>query len=72
MKSIILDRPARIEYQGGQKKIRGGTEVFIDGRRKNYYSAFPVVVSEDVAIKYLGYKPPADETPTEDIEDNGS
>lgn len=71
MKTITLDEPRRIRYSGGQKRIRGGTEVRIDGRRKNYYSGGPVTVSEDIAVKYLGYEPPK-EPEQEEIEDNGS
>lgn len=71
MRSIVLDKPVRIRHAKGQKRIRAGTEVFIDGRRNNYYSAYPVMVSEDIAVKYMGYEPEGEpDEPDEEV--NGS
>lgn len=71
MRTIDIEQPVRIEVAGRQIVIRGGETVLIDGRRKDYYSAYPVVVSEDIAINQLGYTPPKEEKPEEE-EVNGS
>lgn len=56
MKEIKLDEPKRIRINGTEKLIRSGSVVKIDGRRTNYYGAYPIVVSPDIAEQYLGFK----------------
>lgn len=67
MKQITLTEPKLIRFNGQEKIIRAGSVVKIDGRRTDYYAAYPIVVSPDIAEKYLGLEIP-DESEVEPIQ----
>lgn len=70
MKEIKLTEPKRIRVKGAEKLIRAGSVVKIDGRRTDYYGAYPIVVSPDIAEQYLGFVPEPEVEPITE-EQNG-
>jgi len=64
MEKITVEKPVRICVRGREKLIRAGSVVSIDKRRVDYYGAYPIVVSPDIAEQYLGYTPEVEEEPT--------
>ena len=62
-KKITVETPTKIRVKGREKMIRAGEVIRIDGRRKDFYSAYPIVISADIAEQYFGVEP---ETNTEE------